>query len=230
MKYIVVGLGNFGASLSEKLTAQGHEVIGIDSRMEKVDFHKERISHTICMDATDEFAVSSLPIKDTDIIIISIGENEGANIMATAMFKNMKAPQLFSRAINALHEKVLEAIGIDGIVHPEEESAERWAKKLSLRNVVDSFELSDEYSIIEAEVPDDYVGRKIKDIGFREDFNLLVLTTIKRVDEKSAIGNVRSKNVVQGVASADLELNEEDILVLYGANRDLRRFLKAKGI
>lgn len=66
MKYIVVGLGNFGASLAEKLTAQGNEVIGIDTRMANVDLYKERISHTICMDATDEFTVSGLPLKDTD--------------------------------------------------------------------------------------------------------------------------------------------------------------------
>ena len=31
MKYIIAGLGNFGASLAEKLTAKGNEVIGIDT-------------------------------------------------------------------------------------------------------------------------------------------------------------------------------------------------------
>lgn len=90
MKYIVVGLGNFGASLAEKLTAQGNEVIGIDTRMAKVDLYKERISHTICMDATDEFTVSGLPLKDTDVIVVAIGEDQGANVMATALFKTFR--------------------------------------------------------------------------------------------------------------------------------------------
>ena len=58
MKYIVIGLGNFGASLAEKLTSQGNEVIGIDTRMNKVDALKEKVSNTICMDATDEITVS----------------------------------------------------------------------------------------------------------------------------------------------------------------------------
>ena len=141
MKYIVVGLGNFGASLSQKLTAQGNEVIGIDTRMEKVDLYKEKISHTICMDATDEFTVSGLPLEETDIVIVAIGEDQGANIMSTAIFKNMEVKRLISRAINPLHEKVLKAIGVDEIVHPEEETAERWSKKLCIKNVVDSFEL-----------------------------------------------------------------------------------------
>ncbi len=49
MKYLIIGLGNFGASLAEKLTTQGNEVIGIDTSMNKVDAFKEKISHTICM-------------------------------------------------------------------------------------------------------------------------------------------------------------------------------------
>ena len=73
MKYIIVGLGNFGSSLAMKLTASGNEVIGIDSRMEKVDQYKENISHTICMNAMDEFTVTGLPLKDTDVVMVAIG-------------------------------------------------------------------------------------------------------------------------------------------------------------
>src|SRR5690625_4199315 len=113
MKYIIVGLGSFGSSLGAKLTAQGNEVIGIDIQMSRVNNYRERLSHTIQMDATDEFAVSGLPIKDTDVVVIAIGEEQGDNIMATALFKNLQVKRLISRAENPLHEKVLQAIGVD---------------------------------------------------------------------------------------------------------------------
>ncbi len=228
MKYIIVGLGNFGASLSQKLTAKGNEVIGIDTRMEKVDLYKEKISHTICMDATDEFTVSGLPLEDTDIVIVAIGEDQGANIMATALFKNMQVKRLISRAINPLHEKVLEAIGVDEIVHPEEETAERWAKKLCLNNVVDSFELSDDFSIVEATVPKDYEGQNLREVGFRRRFNLLVLTIIKKSEVKSILGKSRTEMKIQGIATPDQILEGGDILVLYGANKDIQDFLKQR--
>ncbi|TNE54044.1 MAG: TrkA family potassium uptake protein [Bacteroidetes bacterium] len=229
MKYIIAGLGNFGASLSQKLTAQGNEVIGIDTSMEKVDLYKDKISHTICMDATDEFTVSGLPLKDTDIVIVAIGEDQGANIMTTALFKNLQVKRLISRAINPLHEKVLEALGVDEIVHPEEETAERWAKKLCIKNVVDSFELNEHFSIIEANVPEEYVGRTIRDIGFRRKYNILVLTIIKKSEVKSLLGKSRTELSVQGIATPDVELEETDILVLYGSNKDLQNFLKHQG-
>ncbi|ERM81992.1 potassium transporter TrkA [Rhodonellum psychrophilum GCM71 = DSM 17998] len=228
MKYIIFGLGNFGASLAQKLTELGNEVIGIDNSMAKVDAYKEKISHTICMDATDEFTVSGLPLKETDIVLVAIGEDQGANIMTTALLKNFQVKRLISRAINPLHEKILQAIGVDEIVHPEEETAERWAKKLCLSNVVDSFELNADFSIIEAKVPADYVGKTVRGVGFRKDFNLLVLTIIKKVEVKSVIGKSKTETQIQGVASADTILEPNDILVLYGSNKDLQIFLKQK--
>ena len=228
MKFIIIGLGNFGGSLAQKLTEQGNEVIGIDTSMTKVDAYKEKISHTICMDATDEFTVSGLPLKDTDIVLVAIGEDQGSNLMTTALLKNFEVKRLISRAINPLHEKVLRAIGVDEIVHPEEETAERWAKKLCLNNVVDSFELNDDYSIIEAKVPVDYVGKTIREVSFKREFNLLVLTIIKKVEVKSVLGKTKTETQIQGVAGADNKLEPDDILVLYGSNKDLQKFLKQK--
>ncbi|OAD45147.1 potassium channel family protein [Polaribacter atrinae] len=224
MKYIIVGLGNFGGPLAEKLTTQGNEVIGIDSNMAKVELYKERISHTICMDATDESTVSGLPLSDTDVVIIAFGQDQGANVMTTALFKNFQVKRLISRAINPLHEKVLNAIGIEEIVHPEEESAERWAKKLCLTNVVDSFELSADYSIIEVNIPERYIGSTIKEIQLRRKYNILALTTIKKTKVKSLVGRSRNEEQVQGVIAPNTVLNENDILVIYGANKDLRKF------
>lgn len=228
MKYIIVGLGNFGASLAEKLTQQGHEVIGVDSKMGKVEAMKERITHAICLDAQDEFTVSGLPLQDTDVVVIAIGEDQGANIMATAIFKNMQVKRLISRAINPLHEKVLQALGVDEIVHPEEETAERWAKKLCLKGMIDSFELSKDYSIVEVEVPQQYEGKSIIQIGIRKKYNLLMLTTIRKEEEKSILGKSRTIMKVQGVASPDQLLQAGDIMVLYGANKDIQAFIKNK--
>ncbi len=176
----------------------------------------------------DEFTVSGLPLKETDIVIVAIGEDQGANVMVTALLKNMNVKRLISRAINPLHEKVLKALGVDEIVHPEEETAERWAKKLCLNGVVDSFELSDDYSIVEVNLPLKYVGKKISEIEIRKNYNLLVLTTIKSSQEKNSFGHTSSVSRVQGVVSPNLILEKDDILVVYGANVDIERLLKKK--
>lgn len=226
MKYIVVGLGNFGLALAEKLTKLGNEVIGIDSSMTKVEAVKEKISHAICMDATDEYTMGGLPFKDTDVVIVAIGENKGANIMATAMVKKLHPKKIISRAIDPLHETILQAMDINTIVHPEEETAEKWAKKLSLKGMVESFELSGKYSIVEIALPGRYIGKTIEEVGFRNRYNLAFLTIIKKVPEKTLFGSTKRVNEVQGVVNYDAILESGDILVLYGENKDINRFIK----
>ena len=226
MKYIIIGLGNFGASIAEKLTQLGHEVIGVDNNMEKVDAIKEKVTHAVCLNCIDQKAVMSLPLKNTDIVIVCIGEDEGANIMATALMKKMNVKRLISRSVSQLHETVLEAMGIDEIVRPEEETAERWVKKLTLSGIVDSFELTKGYSIIEAIVPKKFVGKTVEEIGFTKNYNVIVLTTMKQVKERNIIGVQKNVIKLQGVATAKTTLFEGEIMVLYGSNDDINQLLK----
>lgn len=226
MKYIIIGLGNFGASLAEKLTAMGNEVIGVDVNMSKVEIIKDKITHAVKLDSTDITAVSNLPLKDTDVVIVGIGEDKGANIMATALMKQLKVKRLISRAVSPLQEMVLEAMGVDEIIHPEEETAERWSKKLNLQGVVDSFEVNRDYSIVETTIPEEYDGKTLEEIGLKRKYNIIVLTTIKMAMENNLIGASREVAQVQGVASAKTVLIKGDVMVMYGHNKDIKKLLK----
>ena len=230
MKFIILGLGSFGSSLGIALTSQGHEVIGIDSNMQKVEAYKEVISHTICMSATDEYAVKGLPIIDTDIVIVAIGEDQGANVMATALFKTLKAKRLISRSINPLHETVLQAIGVDDIFHPEKESAMRWAKRLSLRYFVDSFELSDTFSMVEINIPQALVGKAVNELKLEQKFNIKLLSTLCYEEYEDSFGLMQSKPSIQGLVTPEQILQKNDVLVVYGANKHINQFLRSVGV
>lgn len=227
MKFIIIGLGNFGASLAIKLAAQGNEVIGVDIKLNRITALKEHITHTVSIDAADPVAFNSLPLKNTDVVIVAIGENEGTNIMVTALCKEAKVKRLISRAVNTLHEKVLSAIGVSEIVHPEEETAERWSKKLCLSGLVDSFELNANYSIVEAIIPKKYFGKSIQEIGFRERYEILVLTILKKTERDSLIGKSQIvTTVLHGIPKPDTILQEGEIIVIYGSNKNIKEFLK----
>ena len=228
MKFIVIGLGIFGASLAEKLTARGNEVFGVDSRIEKVNALKDKITNTVCLDATDQTVISELPLKNTDIVIVCIGEDQGANIMVTASLKNHNVKRLISRSINPLHENVLRAIGVNEIVRPEEETAERWAKKLCLRGMLDSFELNENFSIVEVVVPKQFVGKNIAEIGFRSNYNLLVLTIMRDTEESYIIGRKRLIANMQGIPDPKTILTDSDVLIVYGSNKDINKFVEKR--
>jgi trk system potassium uptake protein len=225
MKYIIVGLGHFGSSLGHKLTLMGHEVIGLDPDMAKVDANKNLMGHTICLNPSDLEAVSGLPIKESDAVIVCIGVNEGANILATAVMKQLQPKHLIVRAISPLHRTILEAMQVDDIVYLEEETAHRWAKKLNVRGVLDAYEVTGDYHIIEAVVPARCIGSTLEEVDFRNTYNISVLTTIKMVEVKNLIGITRKVKKVQDIASAKTLLEEGDIVLLYGKLKDIQNFL-----
>ena len=225
MKYLVIGLGNFGTSLAQKLTESGNEVIAVDSVFHRVDAVKGKVTHAICLDCTDPQAVATLPLKDTDTAIVCIGENEGANLLATALMKQMNVRRLISRAVSPLHSTILEAMEIDEIIQPEEESAQRWAKKLSLIGVMDSFDLSEDYTIIEAAVPEKLIGKTLAELQIGPKYNILILTTIKTVLKRNLLGIEGRRKEIQPVATASTILEEGDIIVIYGHRKDINNLI-----
>ena len=220
MKYII------GGYLAKRLTNLGHEVIGVDSSESRIELIKDSITHSIVMDATDQAAVKNLPLKDTDVVIIAIGEDIGASIMSTAIFKQLKSNRIIARAINQLHETVIQAIGVDEIIHPEEETADRLSKRLEMKGVLDSLEISDEYNIVEVKVPSRYVGMTVAAADIRKEFYLNILTIIKIEQRKNLLGiNTPHKNVI-GVVTPEYKFENEDILLLFGKIKNIQDFLK----
>jgi trk system potassium uptake protein TrkA len=225
MKYIIVGMGNFGSYLAKRLTDLGHEVVGVDNSETKIDQIKDHVTYAVVLDATDQHAVHTLPMKDSDVIIIAIGEDVGSSILATAIFKQLKAKRIIGRAINALHETVIRAIGVDEIIHPEEETAERLAKRLQLKGVIDSLEISDDYNIVEVKVPKRYVGMTVSDANIRREFSLNIMTTIKEKEKTNMLGMKLPQREVAGVISADYVFEDEDILLIFGKIKNIQDFL-----
>ena len=224
MKIAVFGLGNFGKHLAIKLTGMGHEVIAIDHDMDKVEAIKSEVSYAVNLESNDPQAMSTLPLGDVDAAVVAIGENEGANIMTTALLVNLKVKRVISRAINPLHEMVLNSMGVTDIVHPEEKAAEGLARKLNLRRLVDQFELPGGFIIAEIVVPDKFVGQPLGRIGELRERKLGLVTVLRKESEKSFLGRRSIKLGALGVMDPDFVPEKGDILVLFGTKEDVARF------
>lgn len=224
MKIAVFGLGNFGRSLSVKLTQMGHEVIAIDHDMTKVEGVKSEVSYAVCLESDDPVAMSTLPLSDVDVAVVAIGENEGANIMTTALLVNLKVKRIISRAITPLHEMVLNSMGVTEIMHPEEKAAEGLARKLNLRRLVDQFELPGGFTIAEIVVPDRFVGKPLNQIQELTKRQLGLVTVLRKESEKSFMGRRSIKLGALGVMDPDFTPQKGDILVLFGTKDEVARF------
>jgi len=227
MKYIVIGLGYFGSKLASNLTAMGHEVIGVDNHSARLDELKDSITSVLKLDATNINAVKSLPLNDTDAVIVAIGEDVGASILTLSILKNLQVKRIIGRAINQIHQNILNQIGIDEIVLPLEEAAGHVSSMLQLKNTLRLIEISDDYAIVETFVPEKYIGHSLETINIENRFNLKIVA-VKTPPEEGMLTSIFRRDYKINLSyNTTFLLREKEILVLAGKIVDIKKFIES---
>jgi len=211
-QFAVIGLGRFGGSVCRELHSLGHEVLGIDSDLERVEEFDKYSTQAMQGSGTDEAFLKSIGIRNFDHVIVSIGENIQDSVLTTLNLKELGVPIVWAKAQNTYHQKVLEKIGADQVIHPEVDMGIRIAQSASSERLLDYINLSDEYSIVELRASKKLDYRSLADLDVRARFGITVLA-IKREHEKMNVAPL-PKDVI----------HEGDILVAMGRNEDLKRF------
>jgi trk system potassium uptake protein TrkA len=220
MNIAVIGLGNFGASLAKILTSLGHDVLGVDNDLNKVEYFKDAVANTICLDATDPHALRLLPIKEADVFVVCIGDDFGISVKIAALLKKFGVARVICRESSSIHLTVLNAIGIKETINPEYELAKIFAQKLPLIGIQSLFSITDSLKIIDMLLPVSLIGKKYSPVNFREETHLKIIA-IKR--NHRIIYSLAQ--VVENEDKKEIEFNENDTLVLAGEIRDVKRFL-----
>ena len=130
MKYLVIGLGNFGSTLATTLTDMGHSVIGVDSNEHCIEEIKDRIDLAYIMDATERVSLRSLPLDEIDCVIVAIGQSMDSSLRAVASLKELKVKNIIARALDTTHSSILRAMDVQKILIPESYAARIFAEKI----------------------------------------------------------------------------------------------------
>ena len=157
----VIGLGTFGAKTAVRLYEKGAEVIAIDKDDLLVDKIKDRVTHAVCLNVTDERSLRSVNISDVDVAIVGIGDNVEMSVMAVAMLRKLGVGRVLARATSALHQHVLEEIGASDIIMVEEEMGEIIASQIIAPHVLQRYNFAAGYSIVEVRLGKKFEGRSL---------------------------------------------------------------------
>lgn len=236
MKYCVIGLGIFGKNLCSHLAGLGAEVLAIDPREENVAAVKDIVAAAVELDFSDPAPFAQFPIREMDAVVVAIGDNFEASMMITLRMQELGAKKIICRVLSPMHERLLRLIKVDRVVVPEEFAARGLAHSMMISGVIDGYDLGDGYVIIEARVPPGLAGKTLMQAAlvFRKYSTLLV--TVKRLVEHPIMGKFLSKpegtpdsedRETVGVPKVTIEFHADDVLVLFGTEKNLSRFLDA---
>lgn len=161
-QFAVIGCGRFGSSVAKTLYKLGNDVLAIDRDGEIIQDISDSVTHAAEADVMDENVLKDLGIRNFDVVIVSIGSDLEASIMATLVAKELGVKTVVAKAQNELHAKVLYKIGADKVIFPERDMGVRVAHNLVSTNILDFIELSPDYSIVEINAISEWENKALK--------------------------------------------------------------------
>lgn len=211
--YVVIGLGLFGEAIAKQLCELGAEVLAMDVRSDLVQQVANSVTYAVVADAQDKDVLRSLGVSHMDCAVIAIGDDLAASVLITMNLKELEVPYIVSKAHNETHRRVLEKLGVDRVVIPEQENAQRLGRSLHSHNVLDYIELSEEFGILEVPAPKSWVGKTLKELNVRAKLGVNIIA-------------VESGKNINVSPPADYRILGEDVLVVLGDNYSLEAVQK----
>lgn len=208
--YMIIGLGRFGQTLARQLCALGAEVLAVDKRSDLVQQVADDVTHAVVGDAQDKEVLRALGARNFDCAIIAVGSNLAASVLTAMNLKELGVPYIICKAHDETHRRVLEKLGADRVVIPEQENATRLARSLASPNVLDYIELSHDYGIIEVPTPKGWLGSSLRKLNVRAKLGVNIIA-------------IKREGKVEVTLDPDREFSEGDVLVVLGDNKALER-------
>lgn len=221
MKYLIIGLGIYGSNLALDLAALGHEVIGADNRQSNIEAIKDYISTVYHVDSTEESALNVLPLKNVDVVIVAIGENFGASVKTVALLKKLGVRHIYARAIDKLHESILEGFDIDRILTPEQRAASDLTDEMELGSQVTSMRIDPETYILKFKVPEYFVGEMYKNLDL-EKHNLRIIAVTRPQKTTNLLGISRHEQLAIDFTAPDLTVEADDVMTVIGSAKGFK--------
>lgn len=202
-QFAVLGLGRFGSAASQELIKLGHSVLGVDADSKLVAKYADDLTRAVIADVTDKQALDELGVDTYDVVLVAVGNDIQTSLLCVVQLKSLGVKSIWVKASSHAHHLILNKLGVDRIIHPEEEMGIRIAQALSYPMVEDYISLGNGEFIVEIHVSDQLDGMSISELLQNTPSSIHVLLVKRRAE-------------ITVHPPAEFEVRGNDVLVLLG--------------
>jgi trk/ktr system potassium uptake protein len=174
-RFVIVGLGNFGASAAETLSEAGHDVAALDLREEAVDRIAARVAQAAVGSGSEPAVLERIGARSADAAIVSTGHDITASVLTTLALRDCGLREIYVKVVSNDHARVMTKLGALETIFPERESAQRLAKRLASSQILNFFDLGTGFSLQEMAVPDRWVGKSLRELELPRRYRVAVI-------------------------------------------------------
>lgn len=202
-QFAVLGLGRFGSAASQELIKLGHSVLGVDADNKVVSKYADDLTRAVIADVTDKQALDELGVDTYDVVLVAVGSDIQTSLLCVVQLKSLGVKSIWVKASSHAHHLILNKLGVDRIIHPEEEMGIRVAQALSYPMVEDYISLGNGEFVVEIHVSEQLDGMSISTLLHKSPSSIHVLLVKRRAE-------------LTVHPPAEFEVHGNDVLVLLG--------------
>ncbi|MCA9104771.1 MAG: TrkA family potassium uptake protein [Planctomycetales bacterium] len=214
-RFVVIGLGSFGAAVAQQLHLAGCRVTGLDSSRRNIETYKDSLYEAVIGDARSAEVIEQLGVGTADGVVVSLGEDLTASMLAVLHCRENKARHVIVKGVSDEHGRLLRMMGVERVVFPEKEFAAHLGKQLAYPNVLDLIPLDDDYSLVEMAVPESLVGKSLGQAELKRKLGVWVMGV-----KETLAGQMHL------LPHTDFVLKGDQILLALGRSEQLDRLRK----
>lgn len=216
-RYIIIGLGNFGAGVAETLHRAGHDVAALDLNEHAVDRIAPLVGRAAVGDGKDARTLEQIGAADAQAAVVSTGDDITASVLTTLALRDLGLREIYVKVISRDHARVMEKIGVTETIFPERESALRLGHRIANQSLLNYVRLGADFSVQEMAVPDAWVGRSLRELELPRRFRISVI----------AVHDVLTDAMLP-VPDPDAPLKESDTLLVAGTDQHLAEVTRVR--
>lgn len=160
---VIIGLGRFGLALGEELVRAGVEVLGIDRDEATVNKASSLITHAVIAETTSADTLRQLGVDDAQRVVIGIGSDMAASLLTASAVMDLGVSNVWAKADNDQHAKILSQIGVHHVVRPERDTGRRVAHLIAGR-LQDYVEFESDFALAKLAPPVELHGKTLRDL------------------------------------------------------------------
>ena len=161
-------------------------------------------------------------------MIVAIGESFGASIRTVAILKKLGVPHIFARAIDQLHESILQGFDIERIITPEQRAASDLVNEMGVGGNIESMKIDDDNYILKFAAPDFFKGLRYSDLDFSHEYGLQLVAVTRSIVSKNILGLDRpNARLIDVKSDPDATVTHGDVFVCLGTAKAYRALFKA---
>jgi trk system potassium uptake protein TrkA len=215
-KIVILGAGRFGVQLAQRLNELGCDVVLCDSDARLVQDLAEQGFRSARLDADDAGDLRAIGVQEADAVVVAIGENMQASVLATITLKELKVRRVVARATTDKHAEILRRLGADEVISPDREAAGRLAEQLHANTTEQRLPFHGEYQLAQVRLGNKLAGKNYAEAELVDRHHVTPVLVVRKAPKKEVFDEF--------LPSPKEALMPGDLVFMVGHKEDINTF------